>query len=219
MKQHLKWLELRRLKEDSLKQHRHKFHRIIDCPRQTDVLFGRGRPIMRHPGNAVLRNVVQNKLEEYASAKSKKQTTDVTWEVVRTLKGKYGARFLKEENIENSGLGWIEVSNETARQKVRIAFRDLRTKIMKTKEKKSEIKSTIDHLGINCASGNIAKAKRKGEAGSPVTIPSAALSPTSATLTEPLEQTSSQSIQEIDSSTSVFLGMDGTDLKRQRRCF
>ena len=42
---------------------------------------------------------------------------------------------------------------------------------------------------------------------------------TSATLTEPLGQSSPQSIQETDSSTSVFLEMDGTDGKRQRRCF
>ena len=92
--QHAKWLEFRCMKEESLKIQGHKFDRIIECPNQTDVLFGRGRPIMRHPGNAVLRSIVQLKLEEYANAKSKKETTDVTWEVVRTLKGKYGARFL-----------------------------------------------------------------------------------------------------------------------------
>jgi hypothetical protein len=205
-KQHSKWLELCRLKEDSLKHHGHEFDKIIECPNQADVLFGRGRPIMRHPGNAVLRNVVQLKLEEYSSAKSKKQTTDVTWEVVRTLKGKYGARFLKEENINNDGLGWIEVSNETARQKVRIAFRDLRTKIMKT--------SAAEMNGV------ILKAKRKSESASPVTTPSAATSSTITTFTTPLPQVvSSQQIQEASSSTSIFLGMDGTDMKRRRRCF
>eukprot|EP00536_Pseudo-nitzschia_multiseries_P000826 jgi/Psemu1/95895/gw1.10.5.1 len=124
-KHHLKWLELCRLKEESLKNNNgRKFDTIIECPNQMDILFGRGRPIMRHPGNAILRSIVESKLEEYMNAKNKKETTDVTWSVVRILKGKYGARFLKEENIESNGLGWVEVLNETARQKVRIAFRD-----------------------------------------------------------------------------------------------
>lgn len=219
-KQHLKWLELRRLKEDSLKNHGRQFDRIIECPNQSDVLFGRGRPIMRHPGNAVLRSVVQLKLEEYASAKSKKQTTDVTWEVVRTLKGKFGARFLKEENIENSGLGWIEVSNETARQKVRIAFRDLRTKIMKTNAAEIEGMSTNEYLKMNETCGSIVKAKRKGDSIPPCTTPSAATSSTITTFTPPLLRIdSSQHVRQGDSSTSAFLGMDGIDTKRQRRCF
>merc|ERR1711992_180084 len=76
-------------------------------------------------------NIVQSKLEEYSNAKSKKGATDVTWSVVRMLKGKYGTRFLKEENMESDGLGWIEVSNDIARQKVRAAFRDFRTKMKK----------------------------------------------------------------------------------------
>jgi len=210
-KQHLKWLELRRLKEESLKHHGHEFDRIIECPKQTDVLFGRGRPIMRHPGNAILRSVVQLKLEEYSGAKSKKQTTDVTWEVVRILKNQFGARFLKEENIENNGLGWIEVSNEIARQKVRIAFRDLRTKILKTNA--AEEKSTDGHAKTDGASNSIVNAKRKGESVSPITTPLTTFE------TPLIEQDSSKRVEEIDSSTSLFLGMDGAEMKRQRRCF
>ncbi len=215
-KQHAKWLEFRRRKEESLKQHGHKFDRIIECPKQTDILLGRGRPIMRHPGNAVLRNIVQMKLEEYASAKSKKETTDVTWDVVRTLKGKYGARFLKDENIANSGLGWVEVSNETARQKVRIAFRDLRAKIMKTNAAEMKTNSTNDQEGIDGASGSIVKVKRKGECASAIPIPS---STEFSTVTEPHAQNSAQLFQECGSGTSVCWGMDGSAIKRQRRWF
>jgi hypothetical protein len=209
----LKWLEFRRLKEESLKHHGHghEFDRIIECPKQTDVLFGRGRPIMRHPGNATLRSVVQLKLEEYSSAKSKKQTTDVTWEVVRILKNQFCARFLKEENIENNGLGWVEVSNEIARQKVRIAFRDLRTKILKTNA--SEEKSTDGHAKTDGASNIIVNEKRKGESASPI------MTPLTTFETPLLEQDSSKSVEKADSSTFLFLGMDGAEMKRQRRCF
>lgn len=207
-KHHLKWLEFRRRKEESLRQHSNEFDRIIECPKQSDILFGRGRPIMRHPGNAVLRNVIEQKMEEYASAKSKKQTTNVTWEVVRILKGNYGARFLKEENVDTS-LGWIEVSNEIARQKVRIAFRDLRTKIAK---------STNEEVDAGKTRGNIANPKRKGETSYPLPTPSTVLSLGSTKSEERFQQRSSFA-QEINSSTSVFLNMDGIDAKRQRLCF
>ena len=163
---------------------------------------------MRHPGNAVLRNVIEQKMEEYASAKSKKQTTDVTWEVVRILKGDYGARFLKEENVDTS-LGWIEVSNEIARQKVRIAFRDLRTKITK---------STKEEVDAGKTRGNIANPKRKGETSYPLPTPSTVLSLASTKSEERFQQSSSFA-QEINSSTSAFLNMDGIDAKRQRLCF
>jgi len=156
MKEHLKWLELCRLREESLKNKGNKCDSIIECPNQTDILFGRGRPIMRHPGNAILRYVVQSKLEEYTNAKNKKETTDVTWSVVRILKGKYGARFLKEETVETNGLAWVEVSNETARQKVRIAFRDLRSRISKT------MTAETDPETINETKSENAKTNLKG---------------------------------------------------------
>lgn len=206
-KHHSKWWELCHLKEDSLKNHNRKFDSIIECPNHTDVLFGRGRPIMRHPGNAMLRSVVQSRVVEYANAKTKKETTDITWSVVRILKGKYGARFLKEENIESDGLGWVEVSNETARQKVRIAFRDLRTKITKssTADKKTGATDPKTTNGTNCTIG---KTKRKGDFASPDVINSSANNAI---------QKSSKEDEETDSSTSVFLGMDGITIKRQRR--
>merc|ERR1711971_627007 len=140
-KHHLKWLKLCRLKEDSITNYeggpcdnvnRNRFDKIIECPNQMDVLFGRGRPAMRHPGNVLLRDIVQSKMEEYSNAKSKKAGTEITWSVVRMLKGKYGARFLKEENIEKEVLGWVEVSNDIARTKIRAAFRDFRSKMNKT---------------------------------------------------------------------------------------
>ena len=215
-KQHAKWFEFRRLKEECLKQHGHKFDRIIECPKLTDILLGRGRPIMRHPGNTVLRNIVQMKLEEYDSAKSKKEKTVVTWDVLRTLKGKYGARFLNQENIANSGLGWVEVSNERAREKIRVAFRDLLAKIMKTNAAEMETNSTNDQEGIDGAIGSIVKVKRKVERASAIPIPS---STESSTVTEPHAQNSFQCFQECGTSTSVRLWMDDSAIKRQRRWF
>ena len=54
------------------------------------------------------------------------EKTILTRDVVHLLKNEYGARFLKEETNDTNGkLGcWVEVSNDEARLKVRIAFRD-----------------------------------------------------------------------------------------------
>ena len=213
-KQHSKWLQLCQLKEDSLKKYGYKFDRIIECPNNKDILFGRGRPIMRHPGNAIMRNIVQSKLEEYSNSRSKKESILVTWDVVRLLKGKYGARFLKEENGENNGLGWVEVSNDTARSKVRIAFRDARTKILKSAEMETANNTaTINTAKDNCAVDST-NTKRKGDA---TTVSS--LSSNIAAI--PFRKIDSH-VQHNDSSTSAFLAMNGnqsTDTgKRQRLC-
>lgn len=171
---------------------------------------------MRHPGNALLRSVVQTKLKEYAAAESKKGTTDVTWAVVRILKGEFGARFLKEENIENNGLGWVEVSNEAARQKVRIAFRDLRAKISKTSaQADAETTSTSEPKTSenNGTNNEVGKTKRKVD--SPLTTRTASPDASLFACVSSSEATPYK-FPGGDSSVSVFLGMDGTSKKRQR---
>ena len=215
LKNHLKWLELCKLKDDNLEIYGRNWefdrHRqIIECPSHSDILFGRGRSIMNHPGNAVLRNLVTLQLEEYCNVPSNKEATTLTWEVVRILKDKYGARFLKEETTESNGLGWIEVSNETARLKVRVAFRDKRTKLSKTTNANTNTAGTNTNTNMNMSmntsetTSSTTKTKRKVE--TPATSP-------------PSLQISSfhaQQQQQADSSTFAFLGMADDTGKRQR---
>ena len=128
---HNRWLELCAAKEENLKL----YERIIECPNHSDILFGRGHIVMRHPGNALFRSVIQSKLKEYSSIQSKTwESTKLTLDVVWILKNEYGARFLKEETVETDGLCWVEVSNDIARGKVRVAFRDARrTRLAKSR--------------------------------------------------------------------------------------
>ena len=128
---HNRWLELCSAKEENPKLRK----RIIECPNYSDVLFGRGQIVMNHPGNIMFRDLIQSKLDVYKNVQSKKESTQWTWEVLRMLKNEYGARFLKEERIGNDIFVWVEVSNETARTKVRIAFRDARTRLSKSSVK------------------------------------------------------------------------------------
>jgi len=132
---HKKWMEWCVAKESNNGVGAALRKRIIECPRHSDILFGRGHMVMKHPGNTVFRNVIKSKLVEYISTKSKTESTKLTWETVRMLKSEYGARFLKEELVETDGLCWVETNNEIARSKVRIAFRDARTRMIKTSRK------------------------------------------------------------------------------------
>ena len=118
---HIKWLKLCRLKESN-----NYHHLIIDCPNHSDIIGGRGSRSNKHPGNEVLRSIVVSKVDEYKTLKSNTKTTKLTLDIVHLLQNKYNARFLKEATDKSNGtLGyWVEVSNEEARSKVRIAFRD-----------------------------------------------------------------------------------------------
>jgi len=131
---HTKWLELVTTLErsdDSVALRK----KIIELPYQSDILLGRGVPLMKHPGNTMFRNFIQSRVEEYNDLQSKGESTKMTWEIVRILKTQYGARFLKEDDKYTNKLGWVEVSNDVARSKVRIAFRDARVRDAKNKSK------------------------------------------------------------------------------------
>ena len=127
---HHKSLELQRTKEEVIKKKKPFFG--IECPQHKDILFGRGWPKMSHPGNAVFRHLIEGRLNEYNNAQSKRDKTTITWSIVCELK-ESSARFLREDK---SGW-WMEVSDEVARQKVSIGFRDIR----KAKTKSSKISS------------------------------------------------------------------------------
>lgn len=90
---------------------------------------------MNHPGNILLRNFIQSNLKAYSDIRTKKETTQFTLAAVRMLKTEYGARFLKEERIDRTITTWVEVSDDLARSKLRISFRDAKSRLAKRKEK------------------------------------------------------------------------------------
>jgi len=144
-KSHNRWLELCAAKEENSKLYK----RIIECPNYTDILFGRGQILMNHPGNTMFRNFIRSKLDAYTNVRSKKEATQWTWGAVRTLKNEYGVRFLKEERVDSGAVGWVEVTNEVARSKVRIALRDATSRLKKTMEKQTnpEYRKSNNALG------------------------------------------------------------------------
>jgi len=117
---HEKWVEWQQNRDGAIAKN--KSFLAIECPEQNDILFGRGWPTMGHPGNALFRNLIQTRLEYYDSCRSKREKTRMAYSIVLHFK-ENGARFLREDQVSG---GWIEVSDEMARQKVSIAFRDIR---------------------------------------------------------------------------------------------
>ena len=70
---HHQWLQMQQIQEAALLEN--KTFDGIGCPGQGDVLFGRGWPKMGHPGNAIFRNILEARLEQYNSIQSKKEKT------------------------------------------------------------------------------------------------------------------------------------------------
>jgi hypothetical protein len=134
-------------------------------------------------------------MAEYNNAGSKKEKTSISLEVVRQIKG-YSCRFLQED--DNGG--WVEVSDDVARQKVSIGFRDLRkTKLGNIDAGKSTKTCTSSNPSSVRADSDDAHQTKAASPGIP---------------DERMRKRTVASVQIEDSSTLFFIGLDGN----KRRC-
>eukprot|EP00536_Pseudo-nitzschia_multiseries_P003200 jgi/Psemu1/301818/fgenesh1_kg.47_\ len=156
------WLEQQSLQEEL--QAKDENFSGIDCPRHSDVLFGRGWPIRKHPGNALYRHVLEQYLHEYNMATDRGRKSLVAWSVVCKLKDSHGSRFLRED--KNGGF-WYEVSDDAAREKVSVGFRDMR------KPKNSQDNKNRDSKRAGSVTDSATKLSKRrcGEGSSPMPVP------------------------------------------------
>ena len=89
-------------------------------PAPEDILFGRGKAVMRHPGNARFKQIVDSLSRKYDES-GRLEKICITRIVVQMVKESMG-RFLKRKGDG----GWEEVDGTTARRKVAHAFRNSR---------------------------------------------------------------------------------------------
>lgn len=89
---------------------------LVD-PLPSDVMLGRGRAFLRHPGNQRLNTVVQKNMDRYLKARNRNEKTLITVEIVQIVQtyGTPPARFLR---YKAKTRGWYEVDDEEARVKV-----------------------------------------------------------------------------------------------------
>jgi hypothetical protein len=102
--------------------------------RLDDVLFGKEKRVVNHPGNTRFRQLIDMYLASYESA-PRGEKTRITKTIVEHIHSSSG-RFLKRgpsttdgENSDNNNTadrGWIEVDTETAYDKITHAFRNRR---------------------------------------------------------------------------------------------
>ena len=85
-----------------------------------DVLFGRGKAVVDHPGNTKFRRLVDVYMRKYLEAERLEKTC-IAEAIVQMIKESSG-RFLKKE----PGSNWEEVDGPEARKKVAHAFRNRR---------------------------------------------------------------------------------------------
>lgn len=99
---------------------------MIVAPELFDILCGKGKPIQKHPGNVLLRLLIDQNSHRYNKAPRLKRRA-IANEIVQGLKsntGKLPGRFLRfcDESAEEQE-GWTEVSNAEAIDKVSHCFR------------------------------------------------------------------------------------------------
>lgn len=112
---HLKWLSRRFAKEEEMRNT--GTFSGVDLPAPKDVLLGRGKTVQDHSGNVIMRNKVASYMGEYKKA-AKLEKGQVALKVVQDT-NKEGGKFLKR----GKNGWWVEVSEETAREKISMTFR------------------------------------------------------------------------------------------------
>lgn len=115
VKNHLEFLQGRKTGELLLRRGETN---VIYLPLNSDILFGRGKPIQQTPGNLRLSAIVDSFVSEY-HRRNKQEKTALATQIVEMVKSASG-RFLSK----NSGI-WMVVSDDIAREKVSGLFRTL----------------------------------------------------------------------------------------------
>ena len=70
------------------------YHPILD---RDTVLFGRGKPSQKHPGNLRLAKLIEERQVEYHQA-DKTRKVKLSWEIVKLVREDKGGRFLEKDD-------------------------------------------------------------------------------------------------------------------------
>jgi len=117
----------------------------IDCPLVKDVLTGKGPHVSSNPANVVYRKIMESRFLEHRDAATADRKTVISREIVDKLVRDGGRFLMKKESW------WVNGDRETAREKVSIAFRDMRKSFLLHDKKKvctnsDTIRSTANNI-------------------------------------------------------------------------
>jgi hypothetical protein len=102
----------------------------IDCPLVKDVLTGKGPHVSSNPANIAYRKIMESRFLEHRDAATADRKTVISREIVDELVRNGGRFLMKEESW------WVNGDRETAREKVSVAFRDMRKSFLLHDKKK-----------------------------------------------------------------------------------
>jgi hypothetical protein len=102
---------------------------MVDVPEPFDILLGRGKPTQKHPGNRLLRLLIDINWHRYNKS-PRQEKRAIANEIVQGIKSNHGklpGRFLRPcesgREQEDDPAGWTEVSDSIAIDKVSHCFR------------------------------------------------------------------------------------------------
>lgn len=116
---HEEWLQIRQAREMEAAQANDEKPLIV-LPHRFDVLFGRGTNVRSHTGNLRALHLVNMWQSRYDGASNRFAKADISERIVGIIQ-ESGGRFLKWDET-----GWMEVDDESARDKVSHWFRNQR---------------------------------------------------------------------------------------------
>lgn len=92
------------------------------CPSESDVVCGRGKAYREWPGNESFRKLIEDRLEDYSSAKGRYEKGIIIREIVDQVRAQssQGGGFVKQDPTGR----WYEVGDFLAREKTSQHFRD-----------------------------------------------------------------------------------------------
>ena len=128
---HIRWLSFRQAKENAMK-HGVEFNGI-DCPSTKDVLTGKGPHVSSNPANVAYRKIMETRFLEHRDALTAERKTMISREIVDELVQSGGRFLIKEKSW------WANSDRDTAREKVSVAFRDMRKTFLLLEKKKNTL--------------------------------------------------------------------------------
>ena len=129
----------------------------IMYPTDTDIICGRGRGLINHPGNQKFIEILRNNIPRYEQAPKRVDKSILVASIVENLQLEHGMRFLKKivikdeekrqhgENSNNKDVCYcyyVELKRDQAREKTGHAIRDLIKNDQRQQERKNTSKST-----------------------------------------------------------------------------
>mmetsp|Transcript_17564 Transcript_17564/g.43220 ORF Transcript_17564/g.43220 Transcript_17564/m.43220 type:complete len:472 (+) Transcript_17564:162-1577(+) len=117
---HEEWLQIRQAQETELAELGGAKPRIV-LPHRFDVLFGRGTKVRSHTGNIRALHLVNIWQPRYDGASNRFEKAGISERIISMIHESSG-RFLKWDEER----GWLEVDDETARDKISHWFRNQR---------------------------------------------------------------------------------------------